>query len=671
MKKIVAFLLLVSLIALTLTLQVFGTTTDTATVEVESVTARVGTTVEVAVSISNNPGIASMGFTLSFDEGLKLVKAQNGEAFSELMFTPPAKLKNGGITGSCRFAWIGTENVTEDGIILNLQFEVDESLAGNTECAISASFASGDVLDENRNTIEINSVNGIVTVIDYIPGDVDGNGIINMLDVLSLCQYYVDGCKYDPEGYAVTINENAGDVDGSGNINMLDVLTLCQYYVDGCQYDPDGYGVVLTYGKMGNATPDTPHTHNYGDWIVDQAATCTTAGRRHKICTECGETVTEEIRAVGHSYGEWINEVPATCTTEGAKGHYHCSRCGKDFDENYNEIADLIIPILMPEEKGYIRIDANGNEDDNGDYILFGSYPQSEVTDSALKNILNKQAGDFPTASDAQNWIPYLYDFHNFRWFMWYQDITLNGETYRGVFFTAYRQKQTSSYESSSEYSLQDDNGYINKHVYWFRYEPIKWRILSEDEGTALILCENIIDCYHYEHERGTRTINEKKVYSCNYEYSDIRIWLNEVFYETAFSDLEKALIEITAVDNSAKSTYMHSYDGFPDNKNAGNDTNDKVFLLSRSDVTNDAYGFDDDFDSKDVARQKMATYYAGVQGSELLDGEGNLIFARWWLRSPSHINCGEVYYVSGSGQDFYQYTDQCMGIVPALQIQL
>lgn len=87
--------------------------------------------------------------------------------------------------------------------------------------------------------------------LDYVPGDVDNNGIINMLDVLMLAQYYVDGCKYDPDGYGINIqNINAGDVDGNGIINMLDVLTLVQYFVDGCKYDPNGYAIELKPGNF-------------------------------------------------------------------------------------------------------------------------------------------------------------------------------------------------------------------------------------------------------------------------------------------------------------------------------------------------------------------------------------------------------------------------------------
>ena len=62
--------------------------------------------------------------------------------------------------------------------------------------------------------------------------------------------------------------------------------------------------------------------HNPGGWIVDQAATSSTAGRRHRECTACGYwTQTETIPPVhSHSYGrEWKSN---------AAGHWHECSCG-------------------------------------------------------------------------------------------------------------------------------------------------------------------------------------------------------------------------------------------------------------------------------------------------------------------------------------------------------
>ncbi|USF27972.1 hypothetical protein N510_002930 [Firmicutes bacterium ASF500] len=62
--------------------------------------------------------------------------------------------------------------------------------------------------------------------------------------------------------------------------------------------------------------------HTPSDWIVDQAATSSTAGSKHKECTTCGYTTqTETIPPVhSHSYeDEWKSD---------ASGHWYECSCG-------------------------------------------------------------------------------------------------------------------------------------------------------------------------------------------------------------------------------------------------------------------------------------------------------------------------------------------------------
>ena len=47
-----------------------------------------------------------------------------------------------------------------------------------------------------------------------------------------------------------------------------------------------------------------------------------------------------------HIFGQWIPEVPASCESAGLKGHYHCTHCGADFDENFVQLDSLIIDAL-------------------------------------------------------------------------------------------------------------------------------------------------------------------------------------------------------------------------------------------------------------------------------------------------------------------------------------
>ena len=362
MKRVISFL-----IAATMMLSIIpfssvasaATEDFTATLSVENVSAAVDSYVDVAINIIENPGIVSMGLTLTFDEDLTLVGATNGEAFAELNMTPPAQLKKqGSVTGSCRFAWLGSDDCTETGTILVLTFKVSADAEMYKNCQITVSCDEGDILDSSRNSIELISNPGKVTIIDYLPGDVDDSGAINMLDVLTLCQYYVDGCKYDPEGYAIDLKAESGDVDANGKINMLDILTICQYYVDDCKYDPNGYGVKLLPGKR-----TCQHNMQY---FAAKAVTCEEDGNNeYWYCDLCkdyfGDAEGKDIisydytiiKTTGHNNISY-DAVPATPTTEGYTAGVWCDKC-----ETWLHGHEVIPPIAPDESnisyRHYVR----------------------------------------------------------------------------------------------------------------------------------------------------------------------------------------------------------------------------------------------------------------------------------------------------------------------------
>ncbi len=62
--------------------------------------------------------------------------------------------------------------------------------------------------------------------------------------------------------------------------------------------------------------------HDWGEWEIDQAATCTVAGEQHHQCTRCHETETAIISATGHQYDEW------TTNADGTAEEHTCTICG-------------------------------------------------------------------------------------------------------------------------------------------------------------------------------------------------------------------------------------------------------------------------------------------------------------------------------------------------------
>ena len=252
------------------------------------------------------------------------------------------------------------------------------------------------------------------------------------------------------------------------------------------------------------------------------------------------------------------------------------------------------------------KAEAAGKTYKVGDIVEFGSYPQSRVTNSSLVSALNKV---------SKNWVSYGYysgtgDYGTMVQGDWmkYFDFTYNGTKYRAVTFSQYRPMETIG-ASSSDNTYQDDNGYTPNNTYYFKYEPLKWRVL--DSKTGLVLCENIIDSQAYSNTVYSDDNDDwnnaaHTHYANDYATSSIRKWLNDDFYNTAFSASQKANILTSELDNRAFSTSYSEYDS--------ETTYDKVFLLSWSEMENTAYGFPANINNSSVRRAK-GTDYAKCQG--------------------------------------------------------
>ena len=310
-----------------------------------------------------------------------------------------------------------------------------------------------------------------------------------------------------------------------------------------------------------------------------------------------------------------------------------------------------------------------------GDIITFGSYPQSEVTkesDSATYSKLE---------AAAKNWVSYEYysgngDYGSMQPGDWmkYADITLGGEKYRAVRFTQYRPYWTSAPASSSSGdSWQGDNGYTINNIYYFKYEPLKWRTL--DPETGLVLSESIIDSQAYSntmYNNGTDPYGKDTFgndaaywndaaytkYANDYATSSIRKWLNEDFYNTAFASAQQAKIRPTALSNGAFSPSRSKFDSVS--------TTDKVFFLSYSEAQNASYGFTNDTNITDT-RKAMGTDYAKAQGLVVDSSSG---CSNWRLRSAgcnSYLACNVDSY--GELSSSVDVSSTTLGIRPALRI--
>ena len=311
-----------------------------------------------------------------------------------------------------------------------------------------------------------------------------------------------------------------------------------------------------------------------------------------------------------------------------------------------------------------------------GDVIEFGNYPQTDVT-ASIGSILN---------SKAINWQSYEYfEGKGNRYssmhasdYMYYCDVKYGNYKYRGVTFDTYRPFFTGETSSAdTDCSYQDDNGYEPENIYWFKYEPLKWRIL--DPTTGLVICETIIDSQPYNNYLYSNIKNGVVGYfsdsaytnrASDYATSSIREWLNNVFYTAAFTQSQQSMLKTSFLNNDAYWT-LQGVSGHEDYDSAS--TSDKVFLLSYDEVLNSNYGFSKDDDECDSARQAKGSDYAKCQGLRVFNSSGNSYdgCSYWLLRSPGfRADCSCNVTHDGLDRGSASTYETINGIRPALKLQ-
>ncbi len=166
--------------------------------------------------------------------------------------------------------------------------------------------------------------------------------------------------------------------------------------------------------------------------------------------------------------------------------------------------------------------------------------------------------------------------------------------------------------------------------------EEIEWIILEKQDNKLLVLSKYILDYLEYHNERA----------DVSWENSTMRTWLNRPFIKNAFTEEEQNRILSAQVSNNNNQKY---------DINGGNDTTDKVFLLSIEEAS--------ELDSTKLITEETSYSLGRTKG-----------FGRarnnWWLRSPGKQN----YYaaqVAGVVSPSGQSVSLCAGVRPAMWVSI
>lgn len=183
---------------------------------VESVRKQAGSTVDVTVSLVNNPGITSLVMDVTYGEALSLTKVAYNTQMGGQFIQPQSK------TSPVKLYWVDSfSDYEEDAVFATLTFDIAEDAMAGETYDITVSYNADDVYNLAEENVAFITENGGVTVIRHLPGDINGDGALNNKDVTRIQQYFAN--------WDVTVNESALDVNGDGSINNKDATRLMQY----------------------------------------------------------------------------------------------------------------------------------------------------------------------------------------------------------------------------------------------------------------------------------------------------------------------------------------------------------------------------------------------------------------------------------------------------------
>lgn len=292
----------------------------------------------------------------------------------------------------------------------------------------------------------------------------------------------------------------------------------------------------------------------------------------------------------------------------------------QNIQPNDTQVYELVVELNQSATSAPINVSISFDFTDETTYTMsgttkgfvnMGKYPQTYVGNTMNKelktwyNSLTQTEKDNPTETYTA--------------YKGYSGSTLNTP----VVYNAYEYIDGNTYCRVPEADLYNDGAktfndgttIVNGETYWFKVEPIQWRVLTENytdtENTtpvSYLLSEYVLS--------GNTTFNPSTSNTNHTHYSAetnaLRPFLNKVFYADAFTTKEQALIaQRTLTDADLDATKNGQTNPNDSSLTIASTEKLNVFAPSYYDMINTDYGFNSSYSNQDQQRRASATDFA------------------------------------------------------------
>jgi serine/threonine protein kinase len=488
-------------------------------------------------------------------------------------------------------------------------------------------------LKEARTMAKFSKDEGIVKALDFFEINNTAYIVMEYLEGITLKQYLRENQRIAPEDLIellVPLIESLDEIHSQGMIHR-DISP------DNIMVLPDGRIKLMDFGAARDYT-------EFGEKSLS-------------IVLKPGYAPPEQYQTHGVQ-GPWT-DIYALCATmyKCITGENPPDAIDRVIDDHLKKISEFGIVIPPQEEAAIIKgmsVSAKDRYQDIKDFCedLYGGYEETSVPENKESEVESETSSEIKVTEIAEQQKS-QYILHNPK--VEDDSSTESGKkvTWNCLWFGSYPQSQITA-EDGEIYTILTniDNWNKNGDVIientkyhktekdYFKYEPIKWRVLQSENGEAFLLSDVILDKQLYNE-------NDKYV---TWEKSSLRAWLNKKFIKRAFIDEEREKINITEIVNQDNPVY---------GTEGGNNTFDKIFLLSLSEVSEqqdgEKYGFLDD--------------EIRACGKSDFSKTGSW----WWLRSPGSysLDAAEVNDDGWVGRNGSRVDSSYGGVRPALHLNL
>ena len=203
-----------------------------------------------------------------------------------------------------------------------------------------------------------------------------------------------------------------------------------------------------------------------------------------------------------------------------------------------------------------------------------------------------------------------------------------------------------------TNYRLNVDGiGYVLKDGKVYKDTPIEWQILYDEGDCYALISKKVLEI---------RPFDDTIVGTIFWHNSQLREWLNGTFFNDAFSRDEQNDIETTTLSNITSEWGTGDNPYYPEGDPQEVITEDKVYLLTSSDVQNSKFGFVEGTNASELRVAHKTQYLDEEEGA-----------TSYWLRESLWsygVQKGDLVYGDGSLGSWYRTWSY--GIRPVIRVK-